>query len=74
MSLLRGALVCSLTARCSRLRERRLNATAMRYSASPIMTPFHLLTRRSFLATSGVALGSVALDALLARDATAAEK
>jgi hypothetical protein len=38
------------------------------------MTPFHPLTRRSFLTTSGVALGSVALDALLARDVTAAEK
>src|SRR5262245_44544524 len=38
------------------------------------MTPFHPLTRRSFLTTSGVALGSVALDALLSRDLAAAEK
>jgi hypothetical protein len=37
------------------------------------MRPFHPLTRRSFLATSGVALGSVALDALLAREAIGAE-
>jgi hypothetical protein len=38
------------------------------------MTPYHPLTRRAFLTTSGVALGSVALDALLARDLRAAEK
>jgi len=38
------------------------------------MTPFHPLTRRSFLTTTGVGLGSVALDALLARDLPAAEK
>jgi hypothetical protein len=38
------------------------------------MTPYHPLARRSFLTTSGVALGSVALDALLARDLPAAEK
>jgi hypothetical protein len=37
------------------------------------MTPFHPLTRRAFLAHSGVALGSVALNSLLARDATALE-
>jgi len=38
------------------------------------MQPFHPLTRRSFLTTSGVALGTVALDALLERDAGAAER
>src|SRR5437763_10302879 len=38
------------------------------------MTPFSPLTRRSFLSTSGVALGSVALNALLSRDAAAAER
>jgi hypothetical protein len=37
------------------------------------MTPFHPLSRRSFLTTSGVALGSVALNALLSRDAAAAD-
>src|SRR5437660_8724858 len=34
----------------------------------------HSPTRRAFLTTSGVALGSVALDALLTRDLAAAEK
>jgi hypothetical protein len=39
------------------------------------MTAFHPLTRRSFLSTTGVGLGSIALNALLGRDrATAAEK
>src|ERR1051325_8864734 len=38
------------------------------------MTPFHPLSRRSFLSTAGVGLGSVALDALLGRDLLAAEK
>ncbi|MCI0705353.1 MAG: DUF1501 domain-containing protein, partial [Planctomycetia bacterium] len=38
------------------------------------MTPFHPLTRRTFLANTGVGLGSVALNALLARDGVAAEK
>ena len=36
------------------------------------MTPFHPLTRRTFLARTGVGLGSVALSSLLARDALAA--
>src|SRR5262245_22497147 len=38
------------------------------------MTPFHPLTRRTFLANTGVGLGSVALSTLLARDLGAAEK
>src|SRR6266545_1913449 len=38
------------------------------------MTPFHPLSRRAFLSTAGVGLGSVALEALLARDLGAAEK
>src|SRR5438067_387341 len=38
------------------------------------MTPFHPLTRRSFLKATGIGLGSVALDALLSRDLAAAEK
>jgi hypothetical protein len=38
------------------------------------MTPFDRLTRRAFLSTTGVGLGSVALDALLARDLGAAAK
>src|ERR687891_31867 len=38
------------------------------------MTPYDPLTRRSFLTTTGVGLGSVALDALLNRDAVAADK
>jgi len=38
------------------------------------VTPFHPLTRRSFLSTTGVGLGSVALDALLRRDADAADR
>jgi hypothetical protein len=38
------------------------------------MTPFDRLTRRTFLSTSGVGLGSVALDTLLARDLGAAPK
>ena len=38
------------------------------------MTPFHPLSRRSFLSSSGVGLGAVALNALLSRDAPAAEK
>ena len=36
------------------------------------MTSFHPLSRRAFLSTSGVAFGSVALNALLARDLRAA--
>jgi hypothetical protein len=36
------------------------------------MTPFHPLTRRTFLTTTGVGLGSVALNLLLNRDARAA--
>jgi uncharacterized protein DUF1501 len=38
------------------------------------MLPFHPLTRRAFLTRSGISLGSVALSALLNRDARAAEK
>jgi hypothetical protein len=38
------------------------------------MTPFHPLSRRTFLAATGVGLGSIALDALLGRDLAAAEK
>jgi hypothetical protein len=38
------------------------------------MTPFHPLSRRSFLSAAGVGLGSVALNALLARDAVAAAR
>src|SRR5215475_13169428 len=38
------------------------------------MTPFHPLTRRSFLKATGIGLGSVALDAMLTRDLAAAEK
>jgi hypothetical protein len=38
------------------------------------MPPFHPLSRRSFLSASGVGLGAVALNALLSRDAPAAEK
>ncbi len=37
------------------------------------MPPFHPLTRRAFLATSGVGLGSVALNLLLTRDLAAAD-
>ena len=41
-------------------------------------TPFHPLTRRAFLGTSGLALGAIACKALLRRDgdslAAAAEK
>ncbi len=38
------------------------------------MTPFHTLTRRTFLAQSGVGLGSVALNLLLNRDLNAAPR
>jgi hypothetical protein len=38
------------------------------------MTPFHPLSRRSFLSGSGVGLGALALNALLSRDGRAAEK
>jgi hypothetical protein len=38
------------------------------------MTPFHPLTRRTFLARSGVGLGSVALNLLLNRDVAAAPR
>ena len=38
------------------------------------MTSFHPLTRRGFLSTTGIGLGSIALDALLCRDAAAAGK
>jgi hypothetical protein len=38
------------------------------------MTPFHPLSRRTFLSAAGVGLGSVALDALLARDLRAADR
>jgi hypothetical protein len=38
------------------------------------MTPFHPLSRRAFLANTGIGFGSVALNALLARDLGAAEK
>jgi hypothetical protein len=36
------------------------------------VSPFHPLSRRTFLSTAGIGLGSVALDALLARDLGAA--
>src|SRR5687767_9974630 len=38
------------------------------------MMPFHPLSRRAFLANTGVGLGSLALNTLLSRDLAAAEK